>query len=539
MSRKLGILVLVIVLAGYLVGGHRGPSLAEARGPAPCDPAQFATVSAEDVMAGKLSFVGLPAVNVGRDIDWRADPRHNRSWMLNLHTLRWVGHLVVAFESTGRQDYLDRATDIARDWVSDNPRGGLRISEWAWADHAVALRSPVLVCLSKHVKSAWLTRTLAEHAEALADDTLYKKGHNHGLDQDIALLAIGCRLVAPGWKKHALDRMIGSAELAIDPQGVLQEQAPRYGVYVHERLGVAMATMRSCGEPIPERLTARRAALEEYITHATQPDGRIVPIGDSPADMRPKGYPHDDATVRVFEGGYVFGRTAWDRPDSAYYSIRFGPAQRFHGHEDHLGVTYHASGRDILVEAGFHSYEKTAYPRWTSSPQAHNVPVVVGKRFRPGTAGRLLKSSVTSDRQTYELGDSAYGVSRTRKVLVNHGDDVMAVWDSVPAGERVRGLWHFAPSLKVVSRGGGSVVLGDGAFRVTLTQVALPSCEVVGGQQARFETISLGYLRKSRSVTVVSPAVRSVVTVIVPGAGRPAVSCAGGIMRVGRVSFPV
>lgn len=47
-----------------------------------------------------------------------------------------------------------------------------------------------------------------------------------------------------------------------------------------------------------------------------------------------------------------------------------------------MGVTYYAQGHDVLVEAGFHSYEKTSYRYWTMSPEAHNVPVVVGKPFR-------------------------------------------------------------------------------------------------------------------------------------------------------------
>ena len=88
--------------------------------------------------------------------------------------------------------------------------------------------------------------------------------------------------------------------------------------------------------------------------------------------------------MRVFGGGYVYGRTAWDKPESAFYSIRFGPGLKYHGHEDHLGVTYYAQGRDVLVDVGFHSYENSAYRNWTMSPEAHNSP----PWSEPGSAAR-------------------------------------------------------------------------------------------------------------------------------------------------------
>ncbi|MEW9555472.1 heparinase II/III family protein [Nonomuraea sp. NPDC050783] len=149
---------------------------------------------------------------------------------------------------------------------------------------------------------------------------------------------------------------------------------------------------------------------------------------------------------------------------------------------------------------------------WTRSPGAHNVPVVTGAAFRPGTSTDLLRSVIEPGRQSFELADDAYGVRRTRHVLVHHGPaELMAVHDSVPAGT-LRSLWHFDPALAVVSREAGVVVLGDGSgFRVTLPQ--FPG----EGQGIRPGMVSPGYLRTAEVVTVVSPAAPAVVTVIVPG----------------------
>ncbi|MGP3930115.1 heparinase II/III domain-containing protein [Nonomuraea sp. KM88] len=491
----------------------------------------FPVIKVKEVMRGLVRFAGQPAVELGTDVDWAANPHGNRSWALNLHTLRWLGRLVAEYERTGEPAYLDRARTLAGHWAGANPRGGQGVSPWAWAEHAVALRAPVLVCLSEHVRARWLWDSLAAHGELLADPALYREGHNHGLDQDIALLAVGCRLGRTRWRDLAVRRMTASAELAIDAQGVLHEQAPRYGLYVHRRLGVALRAIRESGAEPPARLVARRAALEAYVAHATQPDGRLVPIGDGPADVRAVGFPREGPVVRVFDGGYVFGRTAWDDPASAHYSIRFGPGRRLHGHEDHLGVTYSAHGRRILVEAGFHSYEHTGYAQWTRSPEAHNVPVVSGT-FRPGTATRLVSSAIGPSRQSFELADDAYGVPRTRHVLVCHGPDLMAVHDSVPSGV-LRSLWHFDPSLRLVSRREGTIVLGDGDFHVTLLQ--FPGA----GQAVRPGLISPGYLRTSEVVTVLSPETARVLTVIVPGVAEPSLSRSDGSLTVRTPGGPV
>ncbi|WP_240196846.1 heparinase II/III family protein [Nonomuraea lactucae] len=501
-----------------------------------------ATPTVDDVMKGEISLVGLPPFKLGKRIDWDASPYRNRSWEFVFHSLRWMGTLVVTYENTGDEHYLTRAKEIAKDWVANNRRGARGTKPYVWKDHPVSLRSQALVCLSMHVKDGWLKDSLTEHARLLSDPRLYKKGHNHGIDQDIALMSIGCRYGRKDWAGLATRRLTGTVKLDIDSQGALMEQAPRYAVYVYGRLQVAMANMKDCRRGVPGEISRRAGALKDFIAHSTMPNGYMVPIGDGSAETEPEietGTPKDE--VKVYRAGYAYGRTAWGKPDSAYYSIRFGPGTRFHGHEDHLGVTYYAHGRDILVDAGFHSYERSAYRYWTMSSEAHNVPTVVGQGFRPRTATSLTKTSIGRDRQSFRLTDKAYGVGRTRSVLVNHGEDLMAVLDTASGGAKVRNLWRFAPSFKAVSNGGGRVVLSDGKFTVTLLQLSA-SCEPVGGQKVErgggLGWVSPTYLSKEPAATVVSPAAGSLLTVIVPDTDSPKVSCSGGKVTVQGVSFP-
>ncbi|MBG0832304.1 heparinase II/III family protein [Planomonospora sp. ID67723] len=508
-----------------------------------------ATPTSAEIMSGEVGFLDLAPVKVGKDVDWRADPYRNRSWSMVFHSLRWMGRLVADYENNGEKAYLARATEIAEDWVQDNPRGGG--SPYAWQEHPIALRAPALVCLSKHVDASWLTRSLAEHAGMLSNPALYEKGHNHGIDQDIALLGIGCRYNRDEWSSLAIRRLTETVELDVDSQGALREQAPRYAIYVYDRLKVAMDNIGACGRKVPASITERWKSLEDFISHSTQPNGFMVPIGDGGADVRPVGYARPKKTVKVFRNGYVYGRTAWDKPGSAFYSIRFGPGAKYHGHEDHLGVTYYAQGRDVLVDVGFHSYENNGYRHWTMSPEAHNVPMVAGARFRPRTSTALTASSVKDDRQSFRLTDRAYGVPRTRSVLVNHGEDVMAVLDTVPGGSKVRNVWHFAPELSTVSSGGGRIVVKDrSGWKATLVQVSMPSCKPVASKVVRGATgpyqgwVSPAYLKKQAAPAVVSPASADpLLTVVVPGTDRPSLSCSGGKVTVetseGRTGFRV
>lgn len=513
-----------------------------------------ATPTGEEVMKGEVSFLGLPPVKVGKDINWRHSPYRNRSWDMVFHSLRWMARLVVDYENNGDERYLARAKEIARDWVRDNPRGGRGISPYAWDEHPIALRAPALVCLSMHVKDGWLRQSLAEHGRMLADPRLYEKGHNHGIDQDIGLLGVGCRLGRDDWAKLAIRRLTETVLLDVDSQGALREQAPRYALYVHSRLRVAMDDIKDCGRKVPAQITKRWKALETFIAHSTQPNDQMVPIGDGGADVRPTVvYDQPRQTVKVFtKAGYVYGRTKWNTPESAYYSIRFGPGRKYHGHDDHLSVTYYAQGRDVLVDVGFDSYENTAYRRWTISPEAHNVPIVAGATFRPQVPTKLVKASIKADRQSYRLTDRAYGVSRTRSVLVNHGEDVMAVLDSVPAGKRVTTVWHFDHRLSAGKAAGGRVVVSDASgWKATLVQLAMPSCRPVAGLRVVKGAknpiqgwVSPAYLKKKAAPAVVSPAVAGpLLTIVVPGVADPEVRCAGGKVTVetaqGRVAFRV
>ncbi|WP_245657362.1 heparinase II/III domain-containing protein [Herbidospora mongoliensis] len=538
----------VLVVLGSLI--QAGPAHAVAKTPECQGEWLPSTPTSPDVMNGELGFLDLDPVKIGEKVNWKLDPYKNRSWVMVFQSLRWAGRLVADYETTGKDAYLARATAVMKDWVEKNPYGGRSTAKLAWSDHPVSLRTPALVCLSKHVSAKWLTDSLKAHGRYLANDAHYKWGHNHGLDADIALLGVGCRMGDSGWKSKALSRMTKTTTIDVDSQGALREQSPRYAIYFHERLKVAMDRIRECGQKVPAELAKRWNLLPEHISAATMPNGYLVPIGDGAADVQPSAYDRPNSKVQIYKAGYVFGRSSWDSKEASYYSIRYGPGMKFHGHEDHLGVTYYAQGRSILTEAGFHSYESSPYRNWTLSPEAHNVPIPQGRRLKPGTASTLVKKTLKEDRQSYTLSDRAYGVSRTRAVLVNHDKkDVMAVLDTVSSG-KVRNLWHLDPRLSVAGNVGGRVVVKDNDWRASVVQFSVPGCKpvtgqkIVSGRPSPFQGwISQSYMQKVAAPVIVSPDAKGLLTVVVPGSAEGAVTCSGSTVLVhtpnGPVSFKI
>ena len=263
------------------------------------------TPTSEEIMNGRISFLDLDPVRVGKDVNWHLNPYKNRSWAMVFHSLRWMGRLVADYETTGRTAYLTRATEIAKDWVHDNPRGGSGTSPYAWAEHPIALRAPALVCLSMHVKADWLTRTLVEHAKVLSNPALYEKGHNHGMDQDIALLRIGCRYGHKEWSGLAALFGEGGGRAVVSGAAENLAAPDRLGEARHRRPG------RTAGAGPPVRPLRARAPRGRHGRHQ---------------GLRAEGAGRDHQTVAIAGGIHRSGHPAERLPGAHRRRRRRPPA---------------------------------------------------------------------------------------------------------------------------------------------------------------------------------------------------------------------
>ncbi|MBV9383625.1 MAG: heparinase II/III family protein, partial [Streptosporangiaceae bacterium] len=427
---------------------------------------------ADEIMAGRLTIAPWPTVTIDphRDghINWSMDPFHHPTWQQDFQSGGWMEALVEGYLAGGphAKAYRDRAQALLTGWLAQVPQRN---------------RDPeTLICSSEAFPGeSWINSQIPPAVRYLA--THWQGAWNHGLKQDLELLQIGCGYPpgafggqALGWRRTAYGQMIASFAPnrlgpAVDVQGAANEEATGYADFTYGLWTYAERHLAACGYSLPAAIAARIALMPMFLALATQPDGKLVQIGDTyvqPPRHWVAGTPLQYAAtlgragappsrqVGVYQAGYVFGRSGWGTAatfgQQSFYSLRFGPARQVHGHEDHMSLTYYARGRNLLVNAGHTGYENTPYRAFLISPEAGNVLVMPGARFDGAAPTHLTRQFIGPAGQFFELSDTAFGRHpRERSVYVCQRPDLVLVLDRASGAASYEQLWHLDPALTV------------------------------------------------------------------------------------------
>jgi hypothetical protein len=470
---------------------------------------------ADAVMAGKLSLPGftsalIPGLDAGSSVDWSANPYGNSSWRIWFHSLLWMGNLVETGIRTHQPAYIDRAVAVTKDYLRRNP-----ITTALPQRNSMAHRAIWLGCLSEATSDPVIRQAAITYSNYLLGH--WSGAWNWGLDEDLGVMTVGCVLGRGDLTAQAADQLTSASTVMFDAQGATNEQAPGYGRYSYDRWKVVRQLMATCGVNAPAALTDRLTRAAGFLAAATQPDGRLVQLGDTvddtvaPVTGTPleyagtggaSGTPPADR-VSIYNAGYVFGRSTWTPMDSAsYYSLRFGGPRKYHGHSDHTSLTYWAAGVPILVDSGHVGYSNASERAYLLSPAAHNVMAMDGMRAADGETTSLTRHVVADTYDSYMLYGTPY-VDKTapygkevgtRCVLIARGPDFVVTYDrqttnatylhwnkggkAAPSQIVHRQLWHLpagGPRPVVVSR--SRVTVGP----VTFLRVPLPGHPLAAG----------------------------------------------------------
>jgi hypothetical protein len=552
-----GVLVLTAVAGGSLRAAPAAalavPASADARacGPLPSFPAG----TADQLMAGRLRIAPFPAVTIDPhrdgDLNWAQNPFRNPTWEVDFQNGQWIEALVEAYLAGGpdAQAYRDRARALLRGWLSHVP---------------AANKSPdTLICSAEAFPGqAWIHDPIPGLLDYYAAH--WDGAWNHGLKQDLQLLTAGCAYPAQAfggqpvkWRDHARQQMIDSFEPnplgpAVDAQGVTNEQSTGYANFDLGLWTTAEQDLAACGSSLPGWITARIAQIPTFLAMATQPDGTLAQIGDTYV-TRPRnrpGTPLQYAATRgaagtpptqrvaVYQAGYVFGRSGWSPfGDQSFYSLRFGPGRQVHGHDDHMGLTYYARGRDLIVNAGHDGYANTPYRAYLLSPEANSVLVMPGVPFDSTAPTRLLRDRAGPDGQFFEFGDTAFGGRpRYRSVYVDQDPDLVLVFDRASGAARYQQLWHLDPGLTVTTVTRSYAVATAPGTELEIRQIPLP------GQQipAASTQVTRGWVSHAALQRIPAPVVTmtrtgrsaAILTLIAPTApGVPVTAAVSGASR--------
>ncbi|GGI05782.1 heparinase II/III domain-containing protein [Egicoccus halophilus] len=501
------------------------------------------------VMGGTVVLPYGERVNIGTtgDVNWAQSQLRSESHRF-FTSLRWLETLVREYRRTNDPAILARARAIVRDFDRDNPVGRGPRPVDTWTAMYTGQRATVLACLDTLGRDAGVANVLAGHASWLTDPANDPGDWNQAIDASLGVLAAGCRLDRADWRRSATDRFSRLIEVNIDAEGAINEQAPGYARFVHDRWGVVTDKLRECRQPVPTAIAVRRPLLLEFAAWATLPDGNMVQIGDT--YQTPPGNVPGTATEfvttagargvaprgtsRIYrESGYAFGRNTWSPfATGMHYSLRFGPGMNFHGHEDHQSVTLSAFGRPVLVDSGHVGYTEPQQRAHLRAPEAHNLLIVPGEAFRARRPTTLVRAEQRAAWQFYEVRDDAYGGrTRTRGVLADTARQSLLVQDRASRARSgpFQQLWHLprGSRVEITSRSRAIARDPNGRLETHILQIPLAgetfaagATSVVTGQR----TPLLGWVAPAVDTWHPAPVVRTtrsgtsvrMVTAIVP-----------------------
>lgn len=482
---------------------------ASAAAPVPSDPqctgqgyveAADDDVRADELMSGRLRLSNFDTWDLPDNLSWTEDPYSDSNWVFQLNSLSWADPLRRVGLATHNQAMLDRYEAIIHDWVEDNPVDDPR-SKYSWYDMADGFRAIALVCLAATLpdEPRWLTDAIETHAEMLSDPARYASTGNHGLYQNLGLLALGCSFDEAAWRNLAVQRVTTLLDLAVDEQGVTNEGSVEYQDSNHLWYLQLRAQLDRCGlARIPG--LARVDLMPDFLAHATQPDGYRVPWGDTAAaGIVAQGPlpgihsgPHPDRTFAIFKRGYAFSRSGWfdtqpgDRQSLA--SIRFGEprALAIHGHRDSGAVSFFAQGRQLLWQPGLWGGAGGAPRRYVISNSAHNVIDIAGATYDDSAATTLVTATGSYARDLVTVrSNSLSGATWQRTMVHAKVPGLLLVDDQVTqtTSRSVRQHWQLGADRAVTTTGCERADTSGPGSNVTLLWAdACPQLSVASGQ---------------------------------------------------------
>lgn len=425
-----------------------------------------------DVLNGHLRMPPHGVWEFTEPIDWTADPFSDRNWCFQLHGLRWLN---VCRQAAFRGDQEARLFWIRTvvSWIHGNPVDEPP-TKWSWINMAEALRALEMVYglpLAEGDDRRTIVDSLEEHGNWLFDDSRIVEG-NHGLHQHQGLFVLGRLFRRNAWTSKAIGRLQTDFYKAFDSQGMNTEGAISYHLLNLKWWRLAWRRLNIEGIEAPDDVEVRLSDATSLLHYMRRPDGNLEQIGDTDEtgivsdDARSLSLdsfrPSTESAEVLLEAGYLFGRSGWgdsgrDSSQETSYSVRFGPADSYHAHDDSGSVTFHSRGQQWLTDSGRYNYQPDDPIRqYLRSREAHNVLRIadIGRDFAQG--GEVISYNSDEDSVNLILADKSHqSHTITRRVIYVRSIDALIVLDDisdVTAGG-VEQIWHFPPNVKIEKHG--------------------------------------------------------------------------------------
>jgi hypothetical protein len=321
---------------------------------------------------------GLPALRLAPPMPWDGVLSADRAWGTAIHAWDPLAPLLAAYDGTRQQTYLTQALAVALDWTAIHPAGNE-----IWRDvpagrraHRLAflLDAAVQAGVGTELERARLRSGLELHlAEIAAADGL-GTAPTTALEQAAGQLSVATRWPdlrgAQNGRSLAIERLTAYFVERVDADGGPLEHSP--GVLWTELMSLNLLFATELLDD--EELRALRDRALTGLAWFVTPAGRLVPFGDTDADMTPTIDPGDvddpaarwtytngrrgeppTEPLRTFPfAGYAVvhvprGRTA---RNGSYLAQAASFQSTRHKHADDLSFVWHDEGVELLTDPG-------------------------------------------------------------------------------------------------------------------------------------------------------------------------------------------
>jgi hypothetical protein len=392
------------------------------------------------------------------------------------HCLDSVRELVEAYNLTGDRAYLDRAKAVASRWIYECLY--LERPEQIWDDHITALRAIVLcqlwvACLSANPYSPefmqQLLSAILRHAERLAQKGFYRRGHNHGVTQAYALLALSLLLPsipeASSWVELGRVRLEQQMAENVSQEGMHREHSPYYHLFVFNQFLYAYEFGLAHGIEFSQAFTDRLRKMLLCGAYLLKPNGTLIALGDtcksSPLLVNAEDVPEwfskarerylysvsggsagtqpEENSIHLPDGGVALLRSGWGTErkfeDECFLAVRTRTFDTSHIHRDQLSFELYAYGDDLIVDSGGPYGYGEPMREFFLSTAAHNTVVVDGKEQGIGKA-KVLKWRTSSIFDLLVAEQRSYPGVVHRRVVLFVRPDYFLILDRLEAEDR-------------------------------------------------------------------------------------------------------
>jgi hypothetical protein len=426
---------------------------------------------------------------------WRKPPYGDAGWQLQLRGMIWAAPLAQRADQDGQVGSLRALVDQVLAFHRQNPDPGTgtaastaNANAWGWDEGTALRRLATENCLYTVTKDLRLAAAIAADVRVEFGRRYYGPpryiAHNHGVWADLGVVRAADLLGRKDWATRSINRLLTDAPKPWTPAGTSIEQSSSYHTFNVE-LWAQVADMLAAHGVSPASVKRVRDLVIEagrVSAWLTEPDGRLVVLGDSEASAGVRLPPWTARTFRDDRAGLIVGRWSWTDPATTYYTLRYGPPRIAHGQQERAGITWSPQGLRVLVGPGKAPFDPAgSYRAWGTGPAAHNVSTVDGRALDRKAWVSVKASTVRPTAHTWATQDRLFGVGHVRTYAILGNTGTLTVKDTYDGRAVFRQYWHLDPGWALTSRSPDGKRLRFASAGRTLTVTSTGMAAVLRG----------------------------------------------------------